>query len=342
MSDIEEKKYHKLDPKKKPLYLAILLFFFLVVFPTIFYFYVNFALERPAQNIKEVIFKVHRGESASQISARLYEQNLINSKFLFNAYLLITKNQSNLQAGVYKIPVGINIKDLVKLLSKGTDDVRITFVEGLRVEEIAEKVAQNFVGIDYEEFVDKAKPYEGKLFPDTYEFRAYADAEEIIKIMRRNFEDKVGGLLNPEALSKAGLNKEEVLILASIVEREVNKEEDRKIVAGILIKRYKERMSLGADATVQYAVAPKFENGKKVWWPKNLTWDDLNSDFPFNTRKNIGLPPTPICNPGLSSIEAVLNPTETKFYYYLTDPSGITHYAVTYEEHNNNIYKYLK
>jgi UPF0755 protein len=186
--------------------------------------------------------------------------------------------------------------------------------------------------------VDKAKSYEGTLFPDTYEFNADASEETIINTMRDNFTNKTQDVLTDASLAKIGLSKEQVLILASIVEREVVTESDRKIVAGILIKRLKEGMTLGADATTQYAMAPK---GNNDWWPKNLTPNDLESTSPYNTRKTVGLPPTPICSPGLISIKAVVEPQSTEFYYYLTDSQGITHFAKTLNEHNKNIAKYL-
>ncbi len=337
----DEKRYHSLDPKKKPLYItmAVVVVFFLL--PALMYFYYNVALNRPAQNDREKVFKINRGEGASSISSRLYAEGLINSKSLFDIYVVLNNLQGNLQAGVYKIPAGTSVKKLVALFGRGMDDTRITFLEGWRVEEIAQEASEKFDNVDYDKFLKLAKDYEGRLFPDTYDFNSGADEKMIIDIMRANFKAKTGKILTSENLAKVGLSEDQVLILASIVEREVYKQEDRALVAGILIKRLKGGGLLGADATTQYAVAPVIEDGKKVWWPKILTAEDLAKDSPYNTRKFPGLPPAPICSPGLEAIEAVLNPAESKYYYYLTDPTGVTHYAVSLDEHNRNIGKYL-
>lgn len=340
-SIVDEKKFHKLDPTKKPLYIGIVAFTLLIVLPALTYSYYGIALNRPAQNDREKVFKIDKGEGASDISSRLYAEDLINSKALFDVYVVLNNYQDNLQAGVYTVPAGSSVKQLVMLFSKGTDDLRVTFLEGWRVEEIAQEASLSFEGVGYDRFLDEAKQYEGRLFPDTYDFSVGAAEETIINAMRENFKDKTKDLLTAEALAKAGLSEEQVVIVASIVEREVRTEEDRAIVAGILLKRFKDRELLGADATTQYAVAPKMENGQETWWPNQLTVEDLASASAFNTRKVVGLPPTPICSPGLSALQAVVNPQETDYYYYLTDLEGVTHYATTLDEHNRNIGKYL-
>lgn len=337
-SIVDEKKYHKLDPKKKPLYIATAVFFVTIVLPAVLYLYYNTALNRPAQHDAEKVFVIKKGEGASSISQRLYDEGFINSKVLFYFYIVVNNLQSKLQAGTYTVPAGCNVKKLSELFQQGRSDIKVTFLEGWRVEEVAQEASTKFGNVDYQSFVDMTKGYEGKLFPDTYEFNVDANEETIVDAMRENFTTKTQDVLTDASLVRIGLNKDQVLILASIVEREVVTEGDRKIVAGILIKRFKEGTTLGADATTQYAVAPKGDND---WWPKNLTVDDLNSQSPYNTRKVAGLPPTPICNPSLSSIKAVVGLQNTEYYYYLTDSQGITHFAKTLDEHNRNIAKYI-
>ncbi|MFA5776171.1 MAG: endolytic transglycosylase MltG [Patescibacteria group bacterium] len=341
-SIVDEKKFHKLDPKKKPLYTAVGAFFIAIVLPVAFYLYYNTALNRPAQSDAEKVFVIEKGEGALSISQRLYDEGLINSKVLFNFYLISNNLQSKLQAGTYTVPAGYNIKKLSELFQQGRSDIKVTFLEGWRVEEVAQEASSKFGNVSYSKFVDLALPSEGTLFPDTYEFNSNTDEEGIIDAMRSNYNAKTSDILTNESVSKTGLpTVNQVITIASIVEREVIKDEDRRIVAGILIKRFKEDMPLGADATVQYAVAPKIENGNRVWWPKNLTIDDLNKASTYNTRKMAGLPPMPICSPSLSSIKAVIGYQSTDYYYYLTDSQGITHYAKTLDEHNKNIFKYL-
>jgi len=340
-SIIDEKKFHTLDPKKKPVYTAIGAVAVFVVLPALLYPYYTVALNRPAQNHREKVFKIDRGEGASAISSRLYAEDLINSKALFDIYVVLNNLQSNLQAGVYKIPAGTSVKNLVALFGRGVDDTRITFLEGWRVEEIAQEASGKLDNIGYDKFLDLAKDYEGRLFPDTYDFNSDVDEKKLVDAMRANFKTKTADVLTAENLAKVGLSEDQALILASIVEREVHGAEDQALVAGILIKRFKEGGLVGADATTQYVVAPKTEGGQKVWWPKLLTAEDLASASPYNTRKVAGLPPMPICSPGLQAIKAVISPTESKFYYYLTDSKGTTHYAITLDEHNRNIGKYL-
>lgn len=340
-SIVDENKFHRLDSKKKPLYIGIVALVLVVAVPALMFLYYTVALERPAQCTEEKVFVIEKGEGVASISQRLYDESLINSRILFNFYTVVNNLQSKLQAGTYRIPAGCSVKNLSVLFMLGRDDLKVTFLEGWRVEEFARAASVELANIGYDTFIEKAKEYEGTLFPDTYEFNADADEDAVINAMRENFTTKTSDVLTNEALARVGLSNEQVLIFASIVEREVVTEADRRVVAGILVKRFKEGGLIGADATIQYAVAPKGEAGKEVWWPKELTAEDLASESPYNTRKVAGLPPTPICNPGLGAIEAVLELQETKNYYYLTDQAGVTHYAVTLDEHNRNIAKYL-
>jgi UPF0755 protein len=333
----EEKKYHQLNPKKKPFYIFITVFIVAIVIPAVLYLYYNMALTRPAQCDTEKVFTIEKGEGVASISQKLYDAGLVNSKALFSFYMVVNNIQSRLQAGTYTIPAGCSIKNLSLLFQQGRNDLKVTFLEGWRVEEVAQEASARFRNINFQSFVDKAKGYEGTLFPDTYEFNADVDEETVINAMRENFATKTQDVLIDAYLAKSGLSRDQALVLASIVEREVITESDRKVVAGILIKRLKEDMTLGADATTQYAVAPKDNN----WWPRNLTVDDLNSPSLYNTRKIVGLPPAPICSPGLSSIKAVVESQSTDYYYYLTDSQGVTHFAKTLDEHNKNIVKYL-
>ena len=173
-------------------------------------------------------------------------------------------------------------------------------------------------------------------------------AFDLVKEMRDVFNKKY-----TKAATAPGANKElpqdQVVILASIVEREAKKDEDRAVIAGIFIKRLQNGWALEADATVQYVIASKklsgvsFESLKDFeFWPKNISFDDLKIDSAYNTRKHVGLPPGPIGNPGLASIMAVLNAVETPYWFYLTDNNGQTHFAKTLSEHNQNVERYLR
>ena len=348
MEELDPAKFHVLDSKTKWRYIFTALVVALFVFPILFYKYYTFAINRPSQSGKEITFEIKKGDGVSEISDSLYGKGAINSSILFKAYLIVNKLHTNVQAGVYKIPAGSNVMQIARMFQRGTNDIKITFLEGWRVEEFAREAGKKFEKIDYEKLVSLAKNDEGYLFPDTYFFNVDVSEEALLAKLRANFTSKTKNILTDSALARADLNKSEAVILASIVEREVSKEEDRPVVAGILISRYKNGFKLDADATVQYAI---LGNGNYAstsesldefnWWILNLSNNDLLIDSPYNTRKSIGLPPTPISNPGLSAIKAVLNYKTSSYNYYLTDKDGITHFAKTLEEHTDNVRKYL-
>jgi UPF0755 protein len=144
-------------------------------------------------------------------------------------------------------------------------------------------------------------------------------------------------------ISGSDLTLAGIVTLASIIERETKKDEERGVVAGILLNRLEIGMGLQADATVQYAIATINCQGVTTdcdWWPQ-LSKENLTVNSPFNTYRFRGLPPAPIANPGMSSLKAAINPQATDYLYYLHDPEGIIHYAVTLAEHNENVRKYL-
>lgn len=195
---------------------------------------------------------------------------------------------------------------------------------------------------------------EGFLFPDTYFFNVEVSETEIVDKLTDTYKEKTQNLITDVVLEELGMTEKELITFASIVEREVSENEDREIVAGILINRWRNGQALEADATTQYTVAlerfcenkseecPTEEQAPLVdWWPDSLTVGELENESPYNTRAVAGLPPEPIANPGLDSIEAVINYRDTTYNYYLTDENGITHFSNTLEEHNRNVFEYL-
>jgi len=238
-------------------------------------------------------------------------------------------------------------REISQSLTKGSEDQWVTVIEGLRTEQIAKILLEKGYRIDPVKWKNQVEKevLEGKLFPDSYLIPKEADQEKIIQIFLKNFEKKVVNDLSVE-LKKSNLNLIEVLILSSLVEREASHDADRAIVAGILLNRLNNSWPLQIDATVQYVVASQqclsSLNFNCEWWPKTLTQNNLKIDSLYNTYLNEGLPPGPICNPGLSSIKAVLQPEKTNYWFYLSDKSGNMHYAKTSEEHVQNIEKYLR
>ena len=209
------------------------------------------------------------------------------------------------------------------------------FPEGWRREEFGQRLAANLEEFDYQEFLNLTKNLEGYLFPDTYLVPKEASPTAVLKIFQQNFEKKFSSDLEKAAQEK-GLTQKQVLILASIVEREAGDDKDRPLIAGILLKRWLQGWPLQADATAQYVVGEEND-----WWPQVIK-RDLQINSSFNTYQYAGLPPAPICNPGLASIEAVIYPQESDYWFYLSDSSGAVHYAKTNEEHSRNIERYLR
>lgn len=271
-------------------------------------------------------FVVKKGEGLSSIASRLQKEGLIRNALIFRLAVIRQKQDSQIQAGSFRLSPSLAVNQIISLLTHGTSDVWLTFPEGWRKEEFSQRLFANLENFDVSSFLQLTKALEGELFPDTYLIPKKATPSMVVKILTDNYKKKTQDL----QISRSEL------ILASIVEREVKQDDDRQIVAGILKKRWQKNWPLQADATVQYAVADN-----KDWWPE-LTKNDLKIDSPYNTYKYKGLPPAPICNPGLSSIKAVLNSQETAYWYYLSDSEGKIHYSQTIDEHNQNIAKYLK
>ncbi len=209
---------------------------------------------------------------------------------------------------------------------------KVTLLEGWRKEEMATKLNKE-LGIKNQDFLKVAK--EGYMFPDTYFFEENASASAVAKRLEDTFELKYSDDLKAK-IKKLGLTEEEGVILASIVEREARSDAVRTKVAGILLKRFKIDMGLNADATIQYALG--YQEDEKSWWKRHLSLDDLKIKSPYNTYLYKGLPPTPICNPSLSSLKAVASADpKTPYLYYYHDSQGNSYYAKTLEEHNNNV-----
>lgn len=279
-------------------------------------------------------FVVKKGESLSSIAVRLEETQLIRNSIAFKIFVLSKGLSTKIQAGTFSLSPSLSSDEIAYTLTRGTADIWLTFPEGWRREEVAQRLGSKLDNFNLIEFLNLTKGKEGELFPDTYLVPKQASSSMVLKLFEKNFSLKFDRTLEKEA-QKAGLSKKEVLILASLIERETKSDEDRAIVAGILIKRGENDWPLQIDATVQYILGKKGN-----WWPQ-INGGDLKIDSLYNTYKNKGLPPGPICNPGLASIKAVLYSQKTDFWFYLSDKTGKMHYAKTNGEHNNNIRKYL-
>lgn len=307
----------------------------IVVVPVVGFFWWQWATEAVAPEEKaSKVFVIKKGESLSTIANRLKQADLIRSSLAFKLIVLTEDFSSKIQAGDFQLKPSLTTKEIAELLTYGTIDIWLTFPEGWRREEIARRLVSNLANFNSQEFLNLTDGLEGSLFPDTYLIPKDASPGAVLKIFQKNFEKKFSSEVETAARRK-GFTKNQVLILASIVERETKQNQDRPIVAGILIKRWQNNWPLQADATLQYV-----KGNPDNWW-SIVVAKDKQIESAYNTYKHKGLPPAPICNPGLDSIEAVINLQQTPYWFYLSDKEGNMHYAETSEEHNQNIVRYL-
>ena len=317
------------------------------------------ALSGPAGTNVDVAFVIPAGAAADSVAADLFAAGLLNDSELFLNYLQFYGMDSRLQAGQYTLNGRYTIPQLAAAITEGSarDNV-ISFLDGLRIEEMADVLAvASPAEIDPDEFLALARrerpldltpfPFlnslgvdntlEGYLFPGTYMVPYDADAQYLIEEMLRTFDRQVTPAMR-QAYGAQGLTLPQAVILASIVERETPFAEEKTRIASVYTNRVRESMPLQADPTVQYAIGYQAEN--QNWWKAPLFFADLELDHPYNTYVIPGLPPGPIANPGLASLQAVAVPEQTDFLFFVVDcesnPPGRHVFSKTYEEHLAN------
>lgn len=285
------------------------------------------------------IIVIENGENFSKVADDLKKQNLIKNSQVFGIYAKQSGLESKILPGTFRLSPSMSSQEILRTLTSAPLDNWVTLIEGWRIEEMAAKL-NVALGISNAEFTKIAK--EGYMFPDTYLFPKGFSVEQVVKKLRDNFDAKYSDEIKNK-IKKLGLTESEGVILASIVEREGRSDGVRKMIASILLKRLNIEMGLNADATIQYALVTKGSLKPPVdgWWKRQLTHDDLKIVSPYNTYIYRGLPPTPICNPSLSSLQAVADADpSTPYLYYYHDSEGNSHYGKTLEEHNLNVANY--
>ncbi|MDD4351384.1 MAG: endolytic transglycosylase MltG [Candidatus Gracilibacteria bacterium] len=293
-------------------------------------------------------FEVKQGWSVSQIAVSLEEEDLIRSAWAFKKYVEQNADDTAFQAGSFVLRKSYDIAETVEVLSGTPNEMWMTILEGWRASDIGSYLEekgyatqQAFLDcvatceFDYEilSSIPEDQGLEGYLFPDTYIITPATEVYGMINRTLMNLDQKLEQELRNQA-EKQGRSIHEIMTMASLLEREVRGYEDRQIVAGLLWKRLEAGMGLGVDATVLYALGD---------WKATLDHEALQIDSPYNTRKYAGLPPGPICSPSLSSIKAALNPVDSPYWFYLTTlDTGEVIYSKNLDEHNENVYKYLR
>lgn len=292
-------------------------------------------------------FIIPKGYSASQIGNRLEDQSLIKSSLAFKFYVQVANKSKKIQAGEYLLSPSYSLFKVVSQLTSGPVEEWVTVPEGLRREEVVERyisvLKRNEADAEVfrQDFLAITTGKEGFLFPDTYLFPKTVSASIVANKMLTTFDNIISTRMEAD-IDASEYSLDQTIVLASIIERETRKDEERPTVAGILFNRLEIGMGLQVDASVQYALATVNCRVETTcdWWPV-LTREDMSINSSYNTYRDAGLPPAPIANPGLSSIKAVIYPTDSSYLYYLHDGDGKIHYAETLEGHNENIRKYL-
>lgn len=302
------------------------------------------------------LFVVTAGQGASEIAAALQAANLLDNPDLFLNYIRYYGLDNQLEAGEYTIVPPLTIPELAQTLTRAiARDIELRFLEGWRLEEMTNYLAtvqpgninsDQFLGIVQRRIPFDLTPYdflaslpatatlEGFLYPDSYRVPTDADAAYLVNLMLTTFGERVTPAVR-QAFGAQGLTVYEAVTLASIVERETPQVQERPLVAGVYLNRLSQGMLLQADPTVQYAVGYQADTGS--WWKNPLFLVDLELDSPYNTYVYAGLPPGPIANPSLTSMQGVAEPVQTSFLFFVADCSNSTPgahlFSETYEEH---------
>lgn len=291
----------------KKLILTIIVLCLLVIF-----------LPRQPFSDQTALFRVEKGQSSKDIALNLESQKLIWWGPFLRLYVLVTGLSGELQAGTYQFSPSMSLFSLVHKMTSGqVAFIKVTVPEGFSSRKIKQRV-EELTGLE----LGDLSQYEGYLFPDTYNVTYDATGEDVVRMMLDNFDKKTSGLaITPDLIT-----------MASLIEKEVQTVEDKAIVSGIFWKRLSVSMPLESCATIAYI------KGVDQW---RYSYEDTRIESPYNTYLNYGLPPGPIANPGLISIEAALNPQESDYWYWLSTPEGETIFSKTFQEHNAAKAKYL-
>jgi len=339
--------------------IGLIVFIALVFAGAGFYFLYHSQIASQVKNsdqAERVTFYIEDGWGVEEIVTQLQEKSLINSRLSFYVYLLRNGYWNKLQPGEYLLSQSSSMEEIIGILTGGSDsEIKITITEGKSIKEI-DQVLQDKGLIKANQFTKaalttnftinykflksiKVKTLEGYLFPDTYYLfpkqnhnGADFESEQLIKKMLETFNDKVYAEYGKADLPRPLISFNQLINLASIVEKESSEYSDRRLVAGVFLKRLAAENRLQACSTVNYLLSE----------PKEiLTESDIAIESSYNTYLNDGLPPSAIGNPGLESIKATLNPKKSPYWYFLSDEDGNLYFSATAEQHQQKKNQYL-
>lgn len=286
--------------------------FYIIGFVIIFSLLYLFTLSAPEDFPAGTIIRIEEGASLRSVSAELARKHIIRSRLAFESIVIIYGGEKHIIYSDYLFETGLPAFEIARRIIKGEHrlpPVAVTIPEGSDIVQIADTFASKLPDFNKSKFLAKAQPLQGYLFPDTYFFLTTDDEESVLKLLNQNFIRKIK-IIQPDIV-KSGKTEKEIIIMASIIERESKGDVDRGFISGILWKRLRVGMPLQVDA------AP-------------------------DTYKTKGLPKSAISNPGLEALKAAIYPQNSPYLYYLHDKSGNIHYARTFGEHISNKFKYLQ
>ncbi len=321
---------------QKPRIVALAIWFgFCVLLFVVLNFSYHFFISAPKNFPIDQPIEISLGTSVVDIAKQLKEADVVRSEFVLYAVLVAYYEPADIKASTYIFSTPLSVYEVAKALTQGNyayDLVRLTHKEGMSVKALAPDITEALPHIAEDEFIAYATPFEGEIFPETYFVPKDITLEDLVSLMREHYASTTEEIYATPATHNLSAN--EILILASILEREANSLESMQEVANILVRRLEIDMPLQVDATMEYILNKPLAE---------LTAEDLETDSPYNTYKYFGLTPTPIGNPGVDALWAVVNATSnTPYLFYITGDDGTFHYAKNFDEHRANVGRYLR
>ncbi len=320
------KKVPKFDKTFKIILGIIIIFIVILIFYlTLFRAPSNFPVGR--------LIEIKKGMSLADVSRYLKSTSVIRSELLFESFVTVFEGDDRALSGDYFFSEPLSSWSIARKITKGEyglTPVRITIPEGSTMYDMARMLSKKFPDFDSVEFLKIVSGKEGYLFPDTYLFLPNVKADQVARQLEENFSRKISSI--KKDITAFGKPLNDVIVMASILEKEARTTKARRMISGILWKRIKIGMPLQVDAVFPYI------NGKNTY---TLTLKDLKIDSPYNTYKYKGLPIGPISNPGLDSIEAAIHPDKTDNLYYLSDKMGNMYYSKNFTIHKRNKRLYI-
>ena len=313
-------------------FVNFLIVIFLVIASAVYWAKNQYQNEGPLKS--DISFEVKKGDRFRNVSADLAKQGIISNSVIFNVWARYAKQDENLKFGNYLISSKSSMSEVLALITSGKAiNEQITFPEGFTSYQIVERLKSNM------ELEGEVGPFpaEGSLAPNTYSYQKGDTRRNILKKMQEMQKDIINEAWTSRSKDLPFDSKKEAIIIASIIEKETSRNNELKLVSGVIMNRLKAGIPLGMDSTIVY----EFTKGN----PKNMRsikQSDIKKDSKFNTRKYSGLPPSAIGNPGKLAIEAALNPEKTDFFYFVADGSGGHAFSKTLKEHNINVAKWRK